>query len=472
MVLRCGKTGRLFFTQEEAKEHAEAFGAAYANFDEVSLDTKVWICVETGRHAATEEKMNETKRRDPDSKTWEEKDIKYLMELQKKKEQALAKKNRFFDSVDQKKLAALTEVKGHARNRAAKALHFTKDKGTLEAAEAWLAEHAEDADLDKVDDEFVDGALGASADVDMGVGDGDVVMEEPDTRQVGDPNPEEVKTFVNQDVLKQLMEMGFSELRSEKALYERDNNLEHAIAWLGDHENDADIDLPVKPKPKVPEKPKMSKEEAEAKAKELQERIRKKKAEEEKLSDKEKERMRVESTKMMVEANEKLKEEERKRAFEQMRREKEEAEKHRAQLKEQLRLDYIERFGCEPPTEEEEKEKAIKDKPLREQLIHWLGKLKKNYKDSNPDGLKTCLNTLKIYGTNLKENPQEPKFKSLKLDNKAFQNRIAPFPEALEVLTVIGFENKGDVLVQKNSVPDGFLIGELIKFSDLMLGQI
>jgi len=113
----------------------------------------------------------------------------------------------------------------------------------------------------------------------MGVGDGDVVMEEPDTRQVGDPNPEEVKTFVNQDVLKQLMEMGFSELRSEKALYERDNNLEHAIAWLGDHENDADIDLPVKPKPKVPEKPKMSKEEAEAKAKELQERIRKKKAE-------------------------------------------------------------------------------------------------------------------------------------------------------------------------------------------------
>merc|ERR1719218_481549 len=143
---------------------------------------------------------------------------------------------------------------------------------------------------------------------------------------------------------------------------------------------------------------------------------------------------------MMIEANEKLKEEEAKRAIEQRKREKDAHEKHRAELKEQLRRDYIERFGCEPPTEEEEKEKAIKDKPLREQLIHWLGKLKKNHKESNPDGLKTCINTLKIYGTNLKDNPQEPKFKQLKVDNKAFQARIAPFPEALEVLECIGFE--------------------------------
>lgn len=470
MVLRCGKTGRLFFSQAEATEHAEAFGAAYANFEEVALDTKVWVCVETGRHADSEAKMNDMKRRDPDSKTWEEKDIAYLIEKQKQKDQASTKKNRFFDSVDQKKLQVLTEVKAHGRNRSAKALHFTKEKNTLEAAEAWLSENAADADIDKLDDAFLESIGEASGDVEMG--DGDVVMEEPDTRQVGDPNPEEVKTFVNQDLLKQLMEMGFSELRSEKALYLRDNNLEHAVAWLGDHSEDADIDLPVKPKPKVPEKPKMSKEEAEAKAIELQKKLAKKKAEEEKLSEKDKERMRVESTKMMQESSERLKEEERKRAFEQIRIEKEQHERHRAELKEQLRLDYVNRFGCEPPPEEDEKEKAIKEKPLREQLIHWLGKLKKNHKDTNADGLKTCLNTLKIYSTNLKDNPQEPKFKSLKMENKAFQARVAPFPEAIEILVCIGFENKDNVLTQRSQVPDGFLIGELLKFADIMLGQI
>jgi len=472
MVLRCGKTGRLFFNQEEATEHAEAFGAAYANFEEVALDAKVWVCVETGRFADTEAKMNDLKRRDPDSKTWEEQDIRYLMDVQKKKEVIAKKKNRFYDSVNQQKLLALTEVKGHGRNRAAKALHFTKATGgTVEAAETWIAEHAADADIDTIDDEFVLAALGESGDVDMP--DADVVMEEPDTRQVGDPNPEEVKEKVNKELVQQLMEMGFSELRAEKALYERDNNLEHAVAWLGDHSEDADIDLPIKPKPKVPEKPKMDKEEAEAKAEAMLKAHRQKKADEEKLNEKEKERMRVESTQKMAESQARLKEEERKRGFEQLRIEKEAHEKHRAQLKEQLRLDYIDRFGCEPPAEEEEQEKKMKDKPLREQLLFHLGKLKKNHKDTNPAGLKTCIQTLKIYGTNLKDNPQEPKFKTLKLDNKAFSTRVGPFPEALEILTVIGFENKGDGnLVQKNQVPDGFLLGELLKFSELMLGQI
>merc|ERR1712176_568333 len=131
--------------------------------------------------------------------------------------------------------------------------------------------------------------------------------EEPDNRQPGDPNPPEIKEKVNQDLLKDLMEMGFSELRGEKALYKTDNaGLEHAVNWLTEHAEDADIDLPLlKPKPPPPEKPKMSKEEAEAKAFELQTRLRQKRAEEEKLSEREKERMRIESTKMMIEANEK-----------------------------------------------------------------------------------------------------------------------------------------------------------------------
>mmetsp|Transcript_38841 Transcript_38841/g.119942 ORF Transcript_38841/g.119942 Transcript_38841/m.119942 type:complete len:489 (+) Transcript_38841:103-1569(+) len=483
MVLRCSKTGRLFFSTEEATEHAEAFGKEYANFDEVSVDTKVWVCAETGRPAYTEADVARIKARDPDSKTFEEKTVAYLMELQKKKEEASKRKDRFYDLVDQRKLESLTLVKGHGRTRAAKALYFTKDKGsTLEAAEAWIGEHKEDADLDKLTDEFLDSvfASGASGSCDVAMGDAqaDVAMGDaeapPDERKEGDPNPPEIKEKVNQELLKQLVEMGFSELRSEKALYTVDNaSLEHAVNWLSEHAEDADIDLPLlKPKPPPPEKPKMSKEEAEAKALELQKKLRQKKAEEEKLSEKEKERMRIESTKMMVEANEKLKEEERARAIEQMKREKEAHDKHRAELKEQLRRDYIDRFGCEPPPEEEEKEKAVKEKSAKDQVAHHLSKLKKTYKDTDKEGLKTCLTTLRIYVKNLQDNPQDPKYKKLKVENKAFQSRIAPYDGAVDFLDVMGFENKGEFLEQRKSIPDGWLCGNAIKFIDLIMSQI
>jgi hypothetical protein len=481
MILKCGKTGRLFFSTEEAQEHAEAFGKEYANFEEVSPDTKVWVCTETGRQAYSEVDINRIKQRDPDSKTWEEKNVAYLVQLQKKKEESNRRKDRFFASVDQKKLEVLSTVKGHNRSRAAKALHFTKDAGTVEAAEAWLTEHAADEDIDKITEDFLDtvavaGGAGGSGDVVMVDAGADAVMAdaEPDERKPGDPNPPEIKEKVNQELLKQIVEMGFDEMKAEKALYKTDNaSLEHAVNWLGDHAEDADIDLPLKkPPPPPPEKPKMSKEEAEAKARELQEKLRLKRLQEEKLSEREKERMRIESTKMMVEASQKLQEEERARAIEQRNREKAEHDRHKAELKEKLRQDYIERFGCEPPDEAAEQEKALKEKSSKDQVAHWLSGLKKKYKDDNPEGLKTCLSTLKVYIKNLMDNPQDPKFKKLKLENKAFQSRIAPFEGAIEFLDVMGFEKKEDCLEQRKSIPDGWLCGNAIKFIDLILGQV
>lgn len=476
MILKCSKTGRLFFNADEATEHAEAFGKEYANFEEVSLDTKVWVCAENGRSAFSEAEVERLKRRDPDCKTFEEKTVAYLMELQKQKDAAAKRKEAFFDSVNQKLLMALTEAKGFGRVRSAKALHFTKETGTLAAAEAWLGEHADEAGLDKLDDEFLDSV--GSADVAMPDPSGDATMADAapveDTRKPGDPNPPEVKEKVNRELVQQIIDMGFTELRAEKALYKTDNaGLEYAVNWLAEHAEDADIDLPVLPAPPAPPpKPKLSPEEAAAKAEELQKKIRQRKAEEEKLSEKEKERMRIEGTKMMVEANEKLKEEERKRALEQQRREKEEHEKHRAELKERLRQDYIERFGCEPPPEEEEKEKAIKEKSSKDQLVHWLNKLKKDYKDTDAAGLKTCLTTLKTFIKNLQDNPTDAKFKRIKVDGKAFQSRVAPYNGAIEVLDVMGFEDKGEVLEQRKSVPDGWLCGNAIKFIDLMIGQL
>jgi len=473
MVLRCSKTGRIFFTTEEATEHAEAFGKEYANFEEVSLDAPVWICVENGRPCYSEVEIERLRRRDPSSQTFEKKTVKDLMELQKLKASQKDRQYKFLQSVDQKKLEVLTMIKKHGTNRSAKALYFTKG-GNLEAAEKWLSEHAEDADLDQLTDAFLDSAV-----VESGAGsggDGDVVMTDaspPEERKLGDPNPPEVKEKVNQELLTQMTEMGFSELRAEKALFKTDNaGIEHAVRWLTEHEGDEDIDLPLaKPAPPPPEKPKMSKEEAEAKAIELQKKLREKKAQEEKLSEKEKERMRIESTKMMVEANEKLKEEEKKRAFEQIQREKDEHERHRKELKERLRQDYIDRFGKEPPPEEEQQAEVVKEKSAKDQVVFFLNKLKKGYKDSNPEGFKTCLSTLKVYTKNLMDNPQEIKFKKLKLDNKAFQTRIMPYDGAIELLDVLGFEKKEDCLEQRKSIPDGWLCGNAIKFIDLMLSQ-
>lgn len=473
MVLKCAKTGKILFNAEEAQEHAEAFGKDYANFDEVSLDAKIWVCVETKRPCFTEQEMNNYKRRDPDAKTFEEKTIQYLVDVQKEKQKVLERKNKFFDSVNQKWFTALSEVKGYGQIRAAKGLHFSGNK-SLEAAEAWINEHLGDPDIDKLDEDLIQSVVG---DVEMDDGSAPMEVDEPDDRKPGDPNPPEVKEKVNQDMLKEVMEMGFSELKAEKALFLTDNQgVQFAINWLGDHGEDADIELPLKkPKPKPPpppEKPKMSKEEAQAKAAELQKQIKERKAAQEVADAKEKEKNRVASTKMMQETQAKLEEDERKRELEKQRREKEAHEKHRADLKEKLRLDYIERFGCEPPDEELEKEKGIKEKPLREQMLYYLNKMKKDHKDTNPAGLKTCLSTVRIYINNLKENPQDPKFKVLKIENKAFQSRVAPIEGVMELLETLGFENKGETLEQKKGIPDGFICGEALKFIDLILRQI
>jgi len=377
MVLKCSKTNRLFFDADEAKDHAEALGKAYANFDEVSLDSKVFFCTENGRFCFTQDEVVKIQQRDPGSKTFEEQTVQFLADQHKEKMRIQGKKERFYSSVNQKKFDILTQVKGVGLHRAAKALHFTKSEGTVEAAEKWIEENAGDPSIDTLTLEFIEEQLGSAPEDDVEMEDA-ADFSAPDERKPGDPNPIEIKEKVNQQFVKEIVDMGFSEMQAEKALYKVDNaSVEHAVNWLGEHSGDADFDLPLKkPAPVAPPKPKMSKEEAEAKARELQKKIRERKAQEEKLSEKEKERMRIESTKMMLEANEKLKEEERKRDIELQLRQKAEAEKDRLALKEKLRQDYIERFGCEPPPEESV-EKTIKEKSGKDQIVHFLNKLKK-----------------------------------------------------------------------------------------------
>merc|ERR1719231_2091230 len=73
MVLKCNKTGKLFFSHKEAEVHGEETGLA--DFSQVSLEEKVWVCAETGKWCYNETEMDLHKRRVPEAKTFDEKTI-------------------------------------------------------------------------------------------------------------------------------------------------------------------------------------------------------------------------------------------------------------------------------------------------------------------------------------------------------------------------------------------------------------
>lgn len=107
-------------------------------------------------------------------------------------------------------------------------------------------------------------------------------------------------------------------------------------------------------------------------------------------------------------------------------------------------------------------------------IEYWIGQLKKNYMTQNPSGLKTCLNTVKAYTGNAKNNLTDPKYHKIKKANKAFTERVAPFPEALDLLRACGFKDDEDpeFMAVVTSTADGFLLGECLKFVDLILGKL
>jgi uncharacterized UBP type Zn finger protein len=52
-----------------------------------------------------------------------------------------------------------------------------------------------------------------------------------------------------------MLDMGFTKNTSEKALFLNENNLEAAIEWVGQHQDDPDIDEEYKLEVKEKEKP-------------------------------------------------------------------------------------------------------------------------------------------------------------------------------------------------------------------------
>ena len=74
-----------------------------------------------------------------------------------------------------------------------------------------------------------------------------------------------------------------------------------------------------------------------------------------------------------------------------------------------------------------------------EKLRQKLVQLKKAHPD-NSAGVTTCFQTMQKYLANVYRDPEQDKFRSIRLSNAAFQQRVASFNGSLEVLELCGFK--------------------------------
>ena len=292
-------------------------------------------------------------------------------------------------------------------------------------------------------------------------------QEEPKQQEEIKTETQSILDFIKPEVAQQLQEMGFSKNVSEKACLFTKSNIESAVEWISEHQNDPDFEEPAKIQ--VPQKPKveMSKEEAALKAKELQQKMRKMHEEKQKEMDREHERIRIQNAKEMAKAREAEKERQARLFVEQKkRREKEDAE-HRRQVLEQLERDKAERLGKKyvPP---EQKQKVF---TKEENIQNFIKSIKIVY---NPfrsgDTMKICFKTMKIMLNNILKNPNEDKFKTIKLSNPNVHERVGKISIALKIFEQLGFVKNDEVMTVSNVDVD--LFNKTIGYLDAELSQL
>lgn len=304
--------------------------------------------------------------------------------------------------------------------------------------------------------------------------------DDDEAKPSGDADePEElVPVEVPQQMLQPLLDMGFPENRAKRAIHFSGASTEEgAINWLVEHEEDEDIDEPLMvPKAKAEDnKPKLSPEEARLKAEELVRKAKERREREERETERLRELERIRMGKELQAAKRKEEETALQRNAEARRREKEEDARYREALRLKLEEDRKERrrkLGLpEEPTEEElrkEAEKKEREKKAAEEaaaqkaalaprpvtVIDKLRGILVSMKKDSPGGdaqFKTACSTLLKYLGNIAANPQEPKFRSIKLSNAAFQQRVAAVPGSLDFLQLCGFKMSSEALTMEEA---------------------
>ncbi|XP_010484327.1 PREDICTED: chromatin assembly factor 1 subunit A-B [Camelina sativa] len=275
----------------------------------------------------------------------------------------------------------------------------------------------------------------------------------------GEAAEEMIVPDVDKNILEELEAMGFPKARATRALHYSGNaSLEAAVNWVVEHENDPDVDE----MPKVPAnsnvgpaKPALTPEEVKLKAQELRERARKKKEEEEKRMEREREKERIRIGKELLEAKRMEEENERKRIMFLRKAEKEEEKRAREKIRQKLEEDRAERrrkLGLPPedpatatakpsvPVVEEKKSSLpIRPATKTEQMRECLRSLKQTHKEEDAK-VKRAFQTLLTYMGNVAKNPDEEKFRKIRLTNQTFQDRVGSMRGGIEFMELCGFE--------------------------------
>ncbi|KAJ4846023.1 hypothetical protein Tsubulata_002538, partial [Turnera subulata] len=241
---------------------------------------------------------------------------------------------------------------------------------------------------------------------------------------------------------------------------EGNSSAEAAVNWVVEHENDPDIDeiplVPANTKVEAP-KPSLTPEEVKQRAQELRERARKKKEEEEKRMEREREKERIRIGKELLEAKRIEEENERKRLLALRKAEKEEEQRAREKIRQKLEEDKAERrrrLGLPPedpatakpstPVVEEKKSSLpVRPATKQEKMRECLRSLKQNHKDDDFK-VKRAFQTLHTYIANVAKNPNEEKFRKIKLNNLNFQDRVGSLTGGIEFLELCGFSKTSE----------------------------
>ena len=309
------------------------------------------------------------------------------------------------------------------------------------------------------------------------------------------------------EAIKSLTEMGFSLIRAQKGLlFSSGKNVESAIEWLSEHQDDADIDDPI------PEgagakatsykcvktgkifsnmanlelyanrtgysdfeestevvKPRTAEEKA-AKLLEIKDLLKAKRAEREeaeKVDHKEREKQRRFMGKEMSLTREQMEKEQRKRDAQARKREKLEQKRERERIRAELEKDKRERMankgklkgrlgvdGYAPSAIQYENGDGESSEPAAQRpktgstanvakIDDYIGKVA-SYRAGGDGG--KCLKVLALLVGNASDNPGEEKFKNINMETKTYKNKVKPFVGAKSLLLAVGF-----VLPEKNN---------------------
>eukprot|EP00927_Polykrikos_kofoidii_P065081 TRINITY_DN60880_c0_g1_i1.p1 TRINITY_DN60880_c0_g1~~TRINITY_DN60880_c0_g1_i1.p1 ORF type:complete len:822 (+),score=150.21 TRINITY_DN60880_c0_g1_i1:77-2542(+) len=144
--------------------------------------------------------------------------------------------------------------------------------------------------------------------------------------------------------------------------------------------------------------------------------------------------------------------------------------------REAAEAEALRREAAEAERRRAEEDRSIQKPEERDidEVVPALVSLRKKYKDQDLEGLTTCLQTLRVYISNLAKNPHDAKFQRIRCDNNAFRNRVAAFEGAADVLRACGFEDEDGALVVNPAFlkSKGPRLFDALTKVDVMLNQI